>query len=307
MLQELPTQYIAESRMLKENYYGFVKAEVTAPDSYIPVLPVRREKLFFPIGTFTATWTNQELIIAENLGYRINKIIKAVYFKTSAVFKEFVSKLYRLKKEAEEPQRTIAKYLLNSFYGKFGQSPTKKVYVTEGEAPAKSWPIMRPDGIPSGYAYYERTSNAAYLLPHLSSAVTSKARLHLLSRLDDSIYYCDTDSVFTTNILDTSKEIGDWSLVGEGECQFWQPKLYKFKGEWKAKGLDRKQSIDAFVNGDINRVIRRKSIKEALRDGEPATMDVIIEKRLRESRPKRAWISDNETRPWNINELEKLK
>ena len=305
MCEELPVQYLAESRYLKDNYFGFVQAEVKVPECYIPVLPVRKEKLFFPTGHFTAVWTAQELIVAENFGCKIQKILKAIYFRPAAIFREFVLKLYHLKKNAEEPTRTIAKYLLNSFYGKFGQQPVKRVYVTENDAPAKSWPIMHPDGRPSGYAYYERSSNAAYLLPHLSSAVTSKARLHLLSRLNNNIYYCDTDSVFTTDLLHTSKEIGEWSLVGEGECQFWQPKLYKFKGEWKAKGLDRSQSIDAFVNGDINKVIRRKSIKEALRDGENACMDVIIEKRLRESRPKRAWIGENDSRPWNINELEK--
>lgn len=307
MREELPVQYIGESRKLKDTHYGFVHATVKVPDCYIPVLPLRKEKLFFPIGCIEGVWTNEELMIAENFGCRIQKIHKAIYFRTSPIFRDFVTQLYKLKKEAEEPTRTIAKYLLNSFYGKFGQAPVKKVFVTEHTAPAKSWPIMKPDGTPSGFAYYERTSRAAYLLPHLSSAVTSKARLHLLTQLNDNIYYCDTDSVFTTDILETSKELGAWSLVGEGECQFWQPKLYKFKGEWKAKGLDRSQSIDAFVNGDINKVTRRKSIKEALRDGEAATMDVIVEKRLRASRPKRAWISDNDTRPWNITELENLK
>lgn len=307
MCSDLPMQYVAESRQLKENYYGFVEAEIVVPNLYIPTLPVSREKLFFPIGRIQSVWTTEELFNAVKHGCKIQKIFRALYFRTAPILREFVSKLYQLKKYADEPQRTIAKYLLNSFYGKFGQSPTKKVYVTERHAPERSWPILRPDGTPSGFAYYERTSNAAYLLPHISSAVTSKARLHLLNRLNERVYYCDTDSVFTTDTIETSKEIGEWSLVGEGECQFWQPKLYKFKGEWKAKGLDKKQSIDAFVNGDINTVIRRKSIKEALRDGTQATMDVIIEKRLRQSRPKRAWVNDDDTRPWTIEELEKLK
>ena len=307
MCEDLPVEYVGESRRLRDDYFGFVAAEVIVPETYIPILPVRQEKLFFPVGRLKAVWTNQELLVAENLGCKIQRITKGVYFKTAPILREFVSKLYQLKKTAGEPTRTIAKYLLNSFYGKFGQAPVKRMYTTEFDAPAKAWPIVHPDGTPSGFAYHERTSNAAYLLPHISSAVTSKARLHLLSKLNEHIYYCDTDSVFTTDVMPTSKELGEWSLVGEGECRFWQPKLYKFKGEWKAKGLDRKQSIDAFVDGDINRVIRRKSIKEAMRDGSRATMDVIIEKRLRESRPKRAWINDNDTRPWNIKELEKLK
>ena len=308
MRADLPTRYIGESRQLKETHYGFVHARVMVPDSYMPVLPVQQEKLFFPVGTFDGVWSNEELIIAEQFGAKIQKIFKAVYFDCTPVFREFISKLYHIKKYAAEPARTIAKYLMNSFYGKFGQAPVKKVYVSENDAPTNAWPIMRPDGTPSGFAYYERTSNAAYLLPHLASAVTSKARLHLLTRLNENTYYCDTDSVFTTDILETGNEIGEWSLVGSGECRFYQPKLYKFRGEWKSKGLDKTQSIDAFVQGDINKVIRRKSIKEALRDGSPACMDVIIEKRLRESRPKREWINNGqETRPWNFKEIERKR
>lgn len=309
MRAELPMQYVAESRSLKTNYFGFIDAEIIAPDCYIPVLPYRQEKLYFPIGKMRGIWTNEELMVAENFGYRIQKIYRAVYFRTAPILRDFVTKLYQLKKGAEEPTRTIAKYLLNSFYGKFGQNPDKKVYCNEADAPQGATPILTPDGLPSGFAYYERRSNAAYLLPHISSAVTSKARLHLLSRLNQNIFYCDTDSVFTTDTLTTGDEIGEWSLVGEGECQFWQPKLYKFRGQWKAKGLDTKtQSIDAFVQGDINTVIRRKSIKEALRDGTDACMDVTTEKRLRDSRSKRAWLSNNQdTRPWDIKELEKKK
>ena len=328
MRRDLPVQYIAESRTIKDNYFGFVDCDVRVPDCYIPILPVRKEKLYFPTGKIRGVWTNEELIIAENFGCKILHVYKAMYFRTSPILREFVTKLYDLKKNAEEPARTIAKYLLNSFYGKFGQSEVKKVYVQEKDAPKGAYPIMRPDGRPTGFAYYERTSNAAYLLPHISSAVTSMARLHLLSQLNSDIYYCDTDSVFTTNTLVTGNEIGEWSLVGQGECQFYQPKLYKFKGSWKSKGLYQECAcghvhkktcicgcekftdvmIDDYVAGNINKVVRRKSIKEALRDGTNACMDVTIEKLLRESRPKRAWMSDNQdTRPWSMKELEKQK
>lgn len=309
MQMDLPMQYIGESRTLRDDLYGFVHAEIDVPEQYMPMLPIQREKLFFPTGRLRAVWTAEELHAAETFGCKIQKIFRAVYFRTSDVFREFIGKLYRTKKEADEPQRTIAKYLMNSFYGKFGQNPVKKVYVTEANAPARSMPIINTEtGQSTGFAYYERHSNAAHLLPHLSAAVTSKARLHLLSQLTERVFYCDTDSVFTPDTLPISKDCGDWSYVGEGACHFYQPKLYKFRGIWKSKGLDKTQSIDAYVQGDINRVIRRKSVKEALRDGSQACMDVTIEKRLRESRPKRAWLADGQqTRPWTIEELEKLR
>jgi hypothetical protein len=142
------------------------------------------------------------------------------------------------------------------------------------------------------------------LLPHISSAITSRARLHLLTKLDAQSYYCDTDSVFTQYPIATSKVLGEWDFVGEGEVEFYQPKLYKFKGMWKSKGLNREQSIDDFVSGGANIVTRSRSLLESLRDGVDACAHVQTEKFLRDVRPKRAKCGDNDTRPWNIEELE---
>jgi hypothetical protein len=312
----VPVDYIGESHRLLDQYYGFVECEVFIPDMYLPPLPVRLEKLFFPVGTVRGVWTTEELREAEKRGVKILKINKAYYFKCEEIFKDYVHRLYKLKKTASEPTRTIAKYLLNSLFGKFGQHPEKKVFCTEKEAPNGSFPIIKPDGNPSGFAEYSRRSRSAYLLPHISAAITSKARIVLLNSLTESSYYCDTDSIFTTSPMNTGNELGDWSLVGEGEATFYQPKLYKFRGEWKSKGLNRHLStctnrdkcmcgsstIDAFVQGDINQVIRHRSIKEALRQGLQATASIEINKTMGSTRPKRVWINDD-TRPWNIEEL----
>lgn len=322
MQYPVPVDYIASSRTLSDKFYGFVEAIVRVPEMYIPPLPLKLEKLFFPTGTFCAVWTSEELIEAEQRGVRIERILRGEYFQAVEIFKDYVYRLYKLKKTAGEPTRTIAKYLLNSLFGKFGQHPDKKVFCTERNAPAGALPILTPGGNPSGFAEYTKRSRSAYLLPHISSSITSKARLVLLQYLSEDSYYCDTDSVFTTATLPTGSELGQWSLVGQGEATFYQPKLYKFKGAWKAKGLNvhlsqcqRREGcmcgsvmIDAFVDGDINEVIRRKSIKEALRSGSPACEDIQIVKTMGVTRPKRVWLADNgDTRPWNIKELIKFK
>jgi hypothetical protein len=304
MLSPMPIQFIGRSLRFNDRYFGFIEATVYTPEHYVPVLPVHLEKLYFPVGDIRGVWTTEELRAAEENGATILKIHTGYYFETAPIFSEYVQKLYHLKKTAASTAvRLIAKGLLNSLYGKFGQNPTKKIYVSERVAPSGSYPIINPDGSPSGFAYYERTSHSAYLLPHLSSAVTSKARLHLFTKLDAHSYYCDTDSVFTDVIQPVSKELGEWGEVGHGEAFFIQPKLYKFKGVWKSKGLNREQSIDDFIAGSPNTIRRARSIKEAMRDGTPACSHVETEKYLRESRPKRAWIGDD-TRPWNIKELE---
>ena len=301
----VPVRYLGQAKKLKDKYYGFVEATVTTPDIYMPCLPVHLEKLYFPVGRIRNVWTMEELREAETRGAVIERIHQAYYFEAESLFSEYVQKLYALKKTAKsEATRLISKGLLNALYGKFGQNPTKKIYCLERNAPSGAYPIMDPDGYPSGFAYYERTSRSAYLLPHLACAVTSKSRLHLLSRLDDSTYYCDTDSVFTSRWFPTSKELGEWGDLGQGEATFIQPKLYKWKGTWKSKGLNKEQNIDDFIAGNPNMVRRARSIKEALRDGVPACEHVETAKYLRETRPKRAWIGDNETRPWNVSELE---
>jgi hypothetical protein len=305
MRQPIPTQFVGESRTWMDRYYGFVDATVKVPDDYVPCLPVHLEKLYFPCGTVRGIWTSEELEIAEKRGSKIQKIHIGYWFQTETIFAEYVSKLYDLKKNATaEATRLIAKGLLNALYGKFGQNPNKKVYCLERNAPSGAYPIMDPDGYPSGFAYYERVTNNAYLLPHLASAVTSKARLHLLTRLGADSYYCDTDSVFTDKLYPTSKELGDWGELGQGEALFIQPKLYRWKGSWKSKGLNKTQNIDDFIAGSPNTVNRARSIKEALRDGTPACAHVTVEKYLRETRPKRAWIDKEETRPWDLKELE---
>lgn len=300
----MPTDYQGVKCDLLDNKYGICDATVTIPEDYVTGLPVRLEKLFFPWGTIRRFWTSEELIAASKRGVRIEKIHTGYYFNTDTIFATYIEKLYTLKRNAGEPTRTIAKLLMNALYGKFGQHPVKRVYYVESLAPEGSIPVITLDGEPTGYAYFERETHNAYLLPHLAAAVTSKARLHLMEKINAKTYYCDTDSVFTTATMKTSTELGGWSEVGTGEATFYQPKLYKFKGKWKAKGLNREEDLDGYVTGQPNHITRARSIKEALRDGLPACAHVTIEKYLRESRPKREWLGDD-TRPWNIKEIEK--
>ena len=106
--------------------------------------------------------------------------------------------------------------------------------------------------------------------------------------------------------METSKELGEWSEVGSGEALFIQPKLYKFRGVWKSKGLNREQNIDDFIDGAPNVSKRTISIREALRSGVKATQHIQVQKVLRETKPKRQWISNHtDTRPWNIKEITK--
>lgn len=304
MQKPIPVEYLGRSKRLDEKHFGFVHARVTVPDTYIPCLPMRHHKLFFPVGCLDACFTTVELIRALEYGAKIDHIFDACYFNTDYIFAEYVAYWYTIKQTNPDPLRTIAKFMLNSLYGKFGQNPQKRVYCSESVAPPGAWPVINQDtGKPTGFSYYERESHVAYLLPHISSSITSMARLILFERMNASTYYCDTDSIFTSEDMPTGSDLGDWSLVGEGSCEFYQPKLYSMDGNWKAKGLDTKQDINGFVHGEPNIVHRSRSIKEAMRDNVTALAHVDVVKTMRDTQPKRAWMGANDTRPWNVKEL----
>jgi hypothetical protein len=97
---------------------------------------------------------------------------------------------------------------------------------------------------------------------HIAAAITSKARLALykiLLEMEDHVYYCDTDSVYTDKYLYLPSNYVDKNIIGKwkhehtiSEAFFLNPKTYAFKtkeGEEivKAKGALLSEIDYAFV------------------------------------------------------------
>ena len=180
-------------------WFGFVKCKILPPSNlYHPVLPVKMEcgdaqkLLLFPLcktcvvlkkqdkckhsddeRSFIGTWCTNELNVALNKGYKIQKIYEVWHFNKSSndLFKEYVRKFMKIKMESSElgsnyksvdeyrsivkskldikldeikfnpGMRSIAKLCLNSLWGKFGQrnNMKKTEYVTE---PSKFYKIL---------------------------------------------------------------------------------------------------------------------------------------------------------------------
>ena len=179
-------------------WFGFVKCKILPPSNlYHPVLPVKMEcgdaqKLLFPLcktcvvlkkqdkckhsddeRSFIGTWCTNELNVALNKGYKIQKIYEVWHFNeiSNELFKEYVRKFMKIKMESSElssnyksvdeyrsivkskldikldeikfnpGMRSIAKLCLNSLWGKFGQrnNMKKTEYVTE---PSKFYKIL---------------------------------------------------------------------------------------------------------------------------------------------------------------------
>nr|QYC94442.1 DNA-directed DNA polymerase [Oedogonium sp. 269] len=117
-----------------ENYIGFIKAEIIAPnDMYIPVLPLRSTvsgKTIFPVGKWTGTYFSEELAYAEQMGYIIKPLCGYLFDRDSTYpFKKFVDTLYDMRKQASIEKnttlKTIIKLILNTLYGKLAFANNK--------------------------------------------------------------------------------------------------------------------------------------------------------------------------------------
>lgn len=302
MLDPVPVEYLARSRRLVEDdrHIGFYRATVRYPERYLPVLPVRIMKLFFPVGRFSGYFTSLELRAAIEDGASV-WIHEGRIFYAEAILKEYAEAIYRSKVKAEREEKKGARYvnklLSNSLYGKFGQRRDQRVFMTDDGSPG-----LFP--LPGGLAWKWEKSRAPHIMPQIASTVTSRSRLITLGYLGGGpVWYTDTDSLFTTSRHPTSDKIGALKLEGTGDFQAHRLKEYTFGGDMKAKGVPRDEALmRAYLAGDEIRYTRIAGFLESVRDGKSPVRHVEVTRRRGTVVEKRAR-DGKDTRPWNFSEL----
>lgn len=165
------------------------------------------------------------------------------------LFQDYVNKLYALRlTDKDGPVSLLAKFLLNSLYGKFAQNPvrTKIIEVSDFdhlyalcEDGAKMTPINDELGV------WGQTIDHAAAFEHVGIAgtITSQARVILYRGMIhaglSNVLYCDTDSLHVVGLcsLVNSDKIGDWKIEFKGEGVYVGKKLYALrKPEWRSIG-----------------------------------------------------------------------
>lgn len=248
---------------------GISEVTIDVPETYIPTLPYRHnDKLYFPVGTLRGYWTHIELRHAIKNGAKIKEVHSMLYAdETCNPFISWVDTLYheRLRlKAAGDPRELVIKIMLNALYGKFGQRQEA------GLQEIRSMEWWFANGQPDGVDFREiddvvsvlvskpSFGQPSYINTLWASYITSYARLTLLKYMlecDLNLYYCDTDSIFTTTKLDTSKELGAMKLEYENiELEIYGPKAYRMlkNGELiraKAKGVPISNSDEYLTQG----------------------------------------------------------
>lgn len=245
---------------------GVIKIKGTVPKDAcngIPVLPRKitsenfsQERVVFPYGEIEGWFMAKEVRYADQCGaLKDFEILDSYASEYKAPFEAYGKALYEKKKNIDKEKHPgeyrIVKFLLNSFYGKFGMDREHKTVVKgpvskefqEGKE------MINDELANMGIMLEEEESDAQYILPRIASAITSQARIEMhkwFTKVFDrggSIWYCDTDSIVTDVKLPTGEDLGEMDLEGTLEKGIYlAPKVYaeKYKDGSelvKAKGM----------------------------------------------------------------------
>lgn len=299
------------------NFDGMARVDIFCPDMEYPLLPFRYEdKVIFPTGSFTGTYTNIELRKAVELGYTIKKVYENIYFKENCMpFINYVQDLYKKRKELktnDNPMEVVVKLLLNSLYGKFGEKFTDKDLYIPLPQTAEELNKYKDFEVIQEYVRIKlpRTMPKPHCIPIWASYVTAYGRIHMHSLLRKyHPVYTDTDSLITSALIAPSKELGKLDLemqINEGVIV--KPKFYAVRdNKWniKIKGVRKGITMTDFNNilkGDKAKYIKFIKFKEAMRRKLRPNEIIEIEKELDTEDNKRIWV-----KLFNKNELQSSK
>ena len=205
----------------KDNFIGWCKisGKYKTYTDY-PMIPVRTDKLFFPLEFSNTYLTTYELEPALN-DIQIDKAEIRGFFPNKAdmehPIKNYVDYYYEQKKvldekkesgekltDSEKSSRDFYKAMMNHLYGKTGE---KHQVITR-----KGWKMLL---------------SGKFFNPFVCSLITGKSRAVLGEYVRKySALYADTDSVATTKTIPTSSALGGFKLEAEGDMLLIRPKLY---------------------------------------------------------------------------------
>lgn len=233
MLNDMPVGRDLRVTRYYPDKIGFYNIKATIKDLHIPPIPTLiNGKLFFPTGEgeFYVSSADIKLLISLGIDFEVKDGI--IFEDKAPIFKGFINDMWDIRQKTSRGtmENTIAKLIMNSTYGKFGQK-------REGEELIFSpTPVIgaRPFDERFGLYLKDTESRNPYILPHIASYITSLARVHLYKLMQkaglENVWYCDTDSIITSTKMETGEGLGELKLEYEVlEGVFLQPKAYAMK------------------------------------------------------------------------------
>lgn len=177
------------------------------------------------------TYYSPEIELFKRIGAGELEVEKGYAFlDTAKVFQDYVNKLYALRlADPDGPVSLLAKFLLNSLYGKFSQKSERVniVHIPDyDEFYRQIENGTRLRTLSDELDIYQCITESPAPFEHVGIAgmITSAARVKLYEGMLDAgaynVVYCDTDSVHTTGVLSermVGKAIGQFKPEFSGE------------------------------------------------------------------------------------------
>lgn len=235
---------------------------VTVPESFLPPLPYRAHgRVFFPTGTWRGRYNNVDLELLLEEGGRVNRVYECLEFEPRTDLKEYAEDVYARRDRADPDSfaRVFYKYIGNSLYGKFGESPFKsRVLINpekidrvgnpeEGTSPMEEYlpGVWRQDiRVPVKHAHVPISAHIVAVARRTLYRGQTKVR---------RLYYSDTDSIDGIGHIESGRGLGAFkheaSLAG---AYYVAPKLYEYRAYW------------CFEHGDPDPATGKRKGKSAL-------------------------------------------
>ncbi len=222
----------------KNTKLAIIRAKITPrKDNNFPLLPIRSgQKVMFTNQTRIWNYTSVELYEAWKDGAKIEPLKALIYPAKAKIFRNYIGKMYEFRKkfskEIDSGKNMMAKYFMNTLYGKFAQRMVQRQmqykffnnlikstdFVTKKEKELKDkrsklekkFDMVPYVGIkerPITIGKYrvewmeKRESGKPFMITHLSVFTTAYARINLwklqmkLQNEGITTKYCDTDSL----------------------------------------------------------------------------------------------------------------
>lgn len=284
---------------LHKTHYLIAQVDI---ETNVGLYPLRlSDRVIYPKGQFSALLHSGELDLC--LRYALNYRVQRVYiYKKADIFSDYIKYFYDMKLNAEEKgdaiTRNMAKLLMNSLYGKFGQAGYEDIHITKNNPDnqyyrykaysqrlGKEVVIDHINGVETTTI---RKGESYYSYPAIAGAVTSYARAYLaelmLTTGFDQLYYVDTDSLIVseTGYKRLSEYIDNFSLGYlkiEGitdSVSIHGLKDYRFGDTVKIKGVSRNA---VKVDTNAYQYMQFRGAKTWLRSG--GESEVLVEQRIK--------------------------
>lgn len=242
-----------------------IMARVTIETSE-PFAPIRQNyKLIFPVGRFECILSSPEIAYALQ-HHRILAVHEVAVYEHDYLFRDMALDMYAKKQQGRRDGSIVReefwKKLINSFYGKWGQSGGKwQEHDNVEDLSAKQWidydmetrTVTKYRQLGGLVQVKDTETESRESFPAIAAHVTAYARMRLWNLVRQAgmsnVYYCDTDSLLVnpSGHANLADEIDEYKLGGlkiDGkytDIEIYGAKDYRFGAEEKHKGV-RKQA-----------------------------------------------------------------